>query len=190
MLFRTLYLISRASGSVSRRVGLRWATLFHHATLGAVGAGTRFQANVRLHPAQQVTFGRDCYVWKGVSASSENPKGYLHVGDRVQINRDVHLDMTGGLIIGDDVMLSESAVLYTHDHGIDPRSAPTLCPKTIEAGVWIGMRAVILPNCKRIGAGAIIGAGAVVTKDVPAGAIVAGNPAHVLTHRSKRKDAA
>ena len=190
MLRNALSLLSRAVGTTLRRVGLWGATSFHHLTLGAVGTGTRFQAGVRLHPAQQVNIGTDCYVWRGVSASSESSTGHLHIGDRVQINRDVHLDMTGGLTIGDDVMLSESAVVYTHDHGLDPRSTPVLRPKTIEAGVWIGMRAVILPSCQRIGAGAIVGAGAVVTKDVPAGAIVGGNPARVLKQRSKRKDAA
>lgn len=190
MLHDALYLLSRATGATMRRSGLWGATWFHRRTLGAVGAGTRFQAGVRLHPARQVNIGTDCYLWRGVSASSECRTGYLHIGDRVQINRDVHLDMTGGLTIGDDVMLSESAVVYTHDHGLDPRSPPALRPKTIEAGVWIGMRAVILPSCQRIGAGAIVGAGAVVTKDVPAGAIVGGNPARVLNPSSKRKDAA
>ena len=54
---------------------------------------------------------------------------------------------------------------------------------TIGNDVWIGARAIILPGCKRIGAHSIIGAGAVVTKDVPDYAIVGGNPARVLKMR-------
>lgn len=53
----------------------------------------------------------------------------------------------------------------------------------IEDDVWIGHNVMILPGCKHVGRGAIIGAGAVVTKDVPAYAIVAGNPAKKLRDR-------
>ncbi|MGJ8621360.1 MAG: acyltransferase [Yoonia sp.] len=171
---------THAVGAVLRRVGLQCATAYHHATLAQVGGGTRFHPRVRLHPARNVVFGRDCYVWRGTCAATEHPQGTLRVGDRVEINRDVHLDMTGGLVIGDDVLISEGVVIYTHDHGLDPRAQPSLCPKVIGPDVWIGMRAVILPNCRNIGAGALIGAGAIVTRDVPAHAIVAGNPARQI----------
>lgn len=54
---------------------------------------------------------------------------------------------------------------------------------TIGNDVWIGQYAVILPSCKNIGNGAVIGAGAIVTKDVPPYAIVAGNPARIIKYR-------
>ena len=56
-------------------------------------------------------------------------------------------------------------------------------PLEIGGDVWIGSRAIVLPGCKRIGAHSIIGAGAVVTHDVPDYAIVAGNPAKVIRMR-------
>ena len=56
-------------------------------------------------------------------------------------------------------------------------------PLEIAGDVWIGARAIILPGCKRIGAHSIVGAGAVVTRDVPDYAIVGGNPAKVLRMR-------
>lgn len=56
-------------------------------------------------------------------------------------------------------------------------------PLEIGHDVWIGARAIILPRCRRIGNGAVIGAGAVVTRDVPDFAIVAGNPARVVRDR-------
>ena len=105
----------------------------------------------------------------------------MSLSDGVQINRDVQLDITGGLTIGDRVLISEGAVIQTHDHGLDPRATPRPKPKWIAADVWIGQRAIVLPGCRRIGEGAIIGAGAVVTRDVAAGTIVAGNPARVIS---------
>ena len=65
--------------------------------------------------------------------------------------------------------------------GSEPDEGPT--DLEICGDVWIGARAIILPGCKRIGAHSIIGAGAVVTKDVPDYAIVGGNPARVLRMR-------
>lgn len=58
---------------------------------------------------------------------------------------------------------------------------------TIEHDAWIGERAHILPRCKRIGIGAVVGAGAVVTKDVPDYAIVGGNPAQIIRYRFPKK---
>lgn len=56
-------------------------------------------------------------------------------------------------------------------------------PLHICSDVWIGARAIILPGCKRIGKDVIIGAGSVVTKDIPDYAIVGGNPARVIKMR-------
>lgn len=58
---------------------------------------------------------------------------------------------------------------------------------TIGNDVWIGQGAILLPGCKTVGTGAIIGAGAVVCKDVPPYAIVAGNPARIIKHRFPQK---
>lgn len=171
----------RLAGSLSRRIGLHAATAMHRATLQRVGARSRFQRGVRFANPGIVKIGTDCYFWKGCDASAEVGDAPLMIGDRVQINRAVHLDTTGGLSIGAGTLISEEAMIYTHDHGVDPRAAPVPMGKFIGAGVWIGTRAVILPQCQRIGAGATIGAGAVVTKDVPPGVIVAGNPARVIS---------
>lgn len=175
-----LFRAGRLASAAGRRIGLRLATRMHRATLAAVGPGTRFQPGVRFARPAIVTVGADCYFWRGCAASAELIGAPLVIGDRVQINRDVHLDTTGGLVIGDGALISEGAMIYTHDHGCDPRAVPAPLPKIIGPDVWIGARAVILPQCRRIGAGAIIAAGAVVTRDVPAGAVMGGNPARVL----------
>jgi acetyltransferase-like isoleucine patch superfamily enzyme len=179
----SIYWIGRAMAAVSRRVGIIAATQVHAATLDGVGKGSRFQPGVRFADPRGVRIGKDCYFWKGCNASSERPGTRLEIGSDVQVNRNVHLDVTGGLRIGDGVVISEDAVIYTHNHGLDPHSVPMACAKEIGADVWIGMRAVILPQCAYIGRGAVIGAGAIVAADVAANTVVAGNPARVIGQR-------
>lgn len=80
--------------------------------------------------------------------------------------------------------ISTHPVLYNPSLGlVKDRGLPPSAPLVIEHDVWIGHGAIITPRCHRIGLGAIVGAGAVVTKDVPDFAIVAGNPARVLRYR-------
>lgn len=66
----------------------------------------------------------------------------------------------------------------THQHALPGLSEPAQ-PVTLEDGVWVGARVIILPGVT-IGQGAIIGAGSVVTRDVPARTIAAGNPARII----------
>ncbi len=75
---------------------------------------------------------------------------------------------------------------HNHDRTDIPmghQGSTTSTPLHIAGDVWIGARAIILPGCRRIGHGAIIGAGAVVTKDVPDWAVVGGNPARIIKSR-------
>lgn len=74
-------------------------------------------------------------------------------------------------------------VLYERRFGVVDTDLHYEDPQVIEDDVWIGHNAIILPGCRRIGRGSIIGAGAIVTRDVSAYSIVAGNPAKVLRER-------
>lgn len=99
------------------------------------------------------------------------------------------------LTIGDYLMMGEDVMVLGGGHGYDRLDIPMgqqetkeKTPLCIAGDVWIGARAIILPGCKRIGHGAIIGAGAVVTKDVPDYAVVGGNPAKVLKFRNQNEN--
>lgn len=104
-----------------------------------------------------------------------------HVGKNVFINFCCHFQDQGGVYIGDDVLIGSNVVLATINHGMDPdeRHLHHLEPIHIGNKVWIGANSTILPGVT-VGDGAIIAAGAVVTKDVPPGTVVGGVPARAI----------
>jgi len=92
--------------------------------------------------------------------------------------------------IGNDVMMAPQVVVLSNSHNFDrtdismrAQGASPPRPVTIGDDVWIGTRVIILPGVT-VGSHAILGAGAVVTKDVPDWAIVGGNPARVIRYRN------
>lgn len=99
------------------------------------------------------------------------------------LNRKLKVD--DYLMMGEDVLFLGGN--HSHERTDIPMglqgSADGKTPLHIAGDVWIGARAIVLSGCKKIGHGAIIGAGSVVTKDVPDYAIVGGNPAKVLKMR-------
>ncbi len=111
----------------------------------------------------------------------------LQLGAHVSINAFVHIWAQGGIEIGDDTIIAShvSLTTLTHDTAA-PIYRETLIARPIKIGrnVWIGTHAVILPGIT-IGDHAIIGAGAVVTHDIPAQSIALGVPARVTGQRPK-----
>ncbi len=108
---------------------------------------------------------------------------HFRIGKNSVVNQNCRLDPRGELTIGDNVSISEEVVILTADH--DTRSSSLegrVRAVSIEDYVWIGTRAMILPGVS-IGKGAIVAAGAVVTKSVSPLAIVAGVPAKVIGER-------
>lgn len=110
--------------------------------------------------------------------------GYnIHLGDRFYANFDcVFLDICP-IRFGDDCMLAPGVHIYTATHPLDPTERISGLeygkPVTVGHRVWIGGGAIINPGVT-IGDDAVIASGAVVTKDVPARAVVGGNPARVI----------
>jgi maltose O-acetyltransferase len=103
----------------------------------------------------------------------------LSVGDNVSINAFVHIWAQGGVSIGESTLIASHVAISSLTHATDAADfSKSLVSKPVEIGrnAWIGTHAVILPGI-RIGDGAIVGAGAVVTHDVAAGDVVAGVPA-------------
>jgi len=115
-------------------------------------------------------------------------QGNLIVGKNSCINRNCHLDCRGGIIIKDNVSISPDCNLITGSHNIhSPNFDYIINGIVVNSYVWIGTRAIILPNVE-LGEGAVICAGAVVTKDVAPYTIVGGVPAKKIGERSRNLD--
>ena len=124
---------------------------------------------------ERVALTRNCKIGGG--------GGHLVMGECGSF-QDVELDCRAPVKIGNHVIIGDRSRVITCSHNVDD---PEWTFKTygieIEDYVWIASNAIILPSCRRIGRGAVIGAGSVVAKDVPPMAIVVGNPATVLRYR-------
>lgn len=105
----------------------------------------------------------------------------IHIGKHVFINMGCKFQDQGGIFIGDRTLIGHNVVLATLNHAKSPMDRSTMIPAPIHIGkrVWIGSNATILPGVT-IGDGAIVAAGAVVTKDIPENTIVSGVPAKVM----------
>ncbi len=106
---------------------------------------------------------------------------YSGLGPRILVTADVH--------IGRYVMTGPDVKIYTQNHNFRRKDIPMasqgmdeIKPVILHDDVWIGANAIILPGVT-IDTGAVVGAGSVVTKNIPAYAIVGGNPARIITYR-------
>ena len=121
-------------------------------------------ATLRLNPPFQVDFGAHTFI-----------------GENVFINRDCLFMDLGGIYLADNVLLGPRVSLLSMNHGEAPDQRLNLILKAIHInqGAWLGVNVTVLPGVT-VGENAIVGAGAVVTKDVPANSIVAGVPAQFV----------
>ena len=105
----------------------------------------------------------------------------IHIEKNVFINSGCKFQDQGGVYIGENSLIGHNVILATLNHDMDPYHRADLHPKPIHIGkrVWIGSGSMILPGIT-IGDNSIVGAGSVVTKDVPPNVIVAGNPAKFI----------
>ncbi|HUQ84651.1 MAG TPA: WxcM-like domain-containing protein [Gemmatimonadaceae bacterium] len=134
-----------------------------------IGEGTRVWAFAHILPGAKV--GRDCNICDHVFIEND-----VVVGDRVTVKCGVQL--WDGVALEDDVFVGPNAT-FTNDLFPRSRQRPEQFARTtVRAGASIGANATLLPGIE-IGRGAMVGAGAVVTRDVPPGVVVTGNPARI-----------
>lgn len=144
---------------------------------------TRSKLTLILIKRKFKKFGKDSTI---TVPSIFRGKHQISVGEGTDIGAFVHIWGDGGVNIGDGVLIASHVVItsLTHSHAEEKiKSAKTVfAPVTIGNDVWIGAHAVIMPGIS-IGEGAVIGAGAVVTTNIPPRAIAVGVPAKVVKYR-------
>lgn len=134
--------------------------------------------------------GKDVDIMSGVKIMSPQK---VSIGNDVLINEGCKIGGQRGISIGNFVLLAYNVNLVSENHEYRNYLLPIKTqgyyggPIYIEDDVWVGANAVVLPNVT-IGRGAIVGANAVVTKDVPPYAIVGGVPAKILKYRFGKKE--
>lgn len=108
----------------------------------------------------------------------------LAIGDQSWIDGEVNLYSVDKITIGSNCVVSAGAFLCTASHDIRKEDFPLVtAPIVLEDGAWVAARAIVLPGVT-LHEGCVVGAGAVVSKDVPAWTIVAGNPAREVGRRN------
>jgi acetyltransferase-like isoleucine patch superfamily enzyme/dTDP-4-dehydrorhamnose 3,5-epimerase-like enzyme len=135
-----------------------------------VGPGTRIWAFAHVLPG--AALGADCNICDQVFIEND-----VVLGDRVTVKSGVQL--WDGLRVGDDVFIGPNATFSNDKYPRSKHYQEAVLQTHLGAGCSIGAGAVVLPGL-RIGARAMVGAGSVVTHDVPARAIVSGNPARIV----------
>jgi acetyltransferase-like isoleucine patch superfamily enzyme len=152
-----------------------------------LGPDCVFETGVLVFHPENIALGRNVYLGHHAILKGYY-KGQLRIGDESWIGQQCFLHAAGDLTIGARVGVGPGVKILTSQHEEAGRETPVLfspvamAPVVIEDDADIGLGAILLPGVT-IGRGAVIGAGAVVTRDVPAYAVVAGSPARILRHR-------
>jgi galactoside O-acetyltransferase len=142
---------------------------------------TRLSWYIRRAMLTRATIGARSYVGKGADFTGCR----VAIGDDVFANQGLLIEGDGHVTIGHRVRIGPRVTIITSSHHLtdDPerRASHELFTKPVRIadGAWIGASATLLPGVS-IGQGSVVAAGAVVTKDVPAGVIVAGMPAKII----------
>ncbi|WP_167749437.1 acyltransferase [Sulfurospirillum diekertiae] len=163
--------------------------------LAQCGKNPRIMFPITSHGLEYISIGNNFNACSRLrlEAYSKPLDGFnipeLIICNNVSINYDCHIGCVNKILIGNNVLIASKVLIIDHFHGkttieslkLPPnlRKITSKGPVIIEDNVWIGEGVAIMPNV-RIGKNTIIGANAVVTKDIPANSIVGGNPARII----------
>jgi len=193
-----------------------WATILrgivYRAVLGGIGSSCLIEEDVRFQVPRRITLGRRVFV--GQYCCLDGQTSFLRLGndvhlarfctlragengiilhDNVGINTRSYLEGNGGVEVGANTLFSPGVHCISGNHVFDDREVPIkyqgtqLGKITVGEDCWLGTNVTVLPGVT-IGRGSVIGAGAVVTRDVPEFSIALGVPARVVGQRGKKRE--
>jgi acetyltransferase-like isoleucine patch superfamily enzyme len=184
--------MDRLNGLIQAARGLAGRELARR-RLASQATGIRIDRTVEVRSPERLVLGTATVVDRGVllhcgGMDWSAPTSGISIGAETYIGPYAVLFGGGGIEIGDAVLISPGVVVTSHQHtfertDLEIREQPLEFSRvTIERDVWIGANATILPGV-RLGEGSVIGAGAVVTRNIPAGVMAVGVPARVVRER-------
>lgn len=181
-----LFLAAARANRAMRKVGRLWAfAQLQAAVRRPVPTSTVVLGVPEVHGAGEIRLGRDLYLYPGLYLETQ-AGGSISIGDRVVISRGVHIVSFARIEIGPGSMIGEYASIRDANHAYGNGGlrdgGHKAKPVTIGSNVWIGRGAAVLAGV-RIGDNAVVGANAVVTRDVAEGEVVAGVPARPIAAR-------
>ena len=145
---------------------------------------------MRVARGARIEFGR--FVWVGDGTKIRCHEGLVEIGEKTVLGQECTISAYQHISIGEQCVIADRAMFIDFDHGVveveRPIRAQGIYKRDVEVGsnVWIGYGACILRGV-RVGDNSIVGTNSVVTKDVPANAVVAGIPARVIRMREVPK---
>lgn len=151
----------------------------------------KFETSARLQHRRinayrtRYTIGEHCFIGHDVIIDRHHYlNGTLRIGNHVLLAKHVHIDYSGDVVIEDRVKLAEGVNIESHHRDLEAylqgRDINIPTKLRICENAYIGTRAIILDSCNYIGKNVRIGAGAVVTKDIPDNSVAVGAPARVI----------
>lgn len=171
---------------VEKIPSLRWkaheliSKTVYPSAFGKFDSSSVIVSPMTLGGLENIFIGARNAIYEGIWLKAE-PQGKIEIGSDNYIGHRVHIHAVGNVIIGNNIMLADSVAITTGEHDrIQHDIVWTKGDIVIKDNAFIGEKAIILGGVT-IGEGATVGAGAVVTKDVPAGATVAGVPARIIS---------
>src|SRR6478735_2690780 len=185
---------NRFKPGLPRRIGNLFSALYHYAKWSPrfekFGFRSRLAKPDVLTNPREIRIGSKVIIWKGsrieAIGSARGPTPKIEIGDDTVIHLGFHCGAAESVKIGRDVLIAGRVYITDHDHVFDDPARPARWneslvskPVVIEDGVWLGEGCVILKGVT-VGRRSVVGAYAVVTKDVPPGAVVGGIPAKVI----------
>jgi galactoside O-acetyltransferase len=170
-----------------RRLSMMCAAYAEHGVLPPIGSVISRASDITI--GKNFRMSEQCFLY----CQDAERGSRLAIGDDVLLNVGVmvNADCGGAVSIGSRVLIGPYTVIRAANHRIDDIEVPIMRQGhkpgsiVIEDDVWIGAHATILPDVS-IGRGAVIAAGSVVTRNIPAMAIAAGSPATVLRYRGDK----
>ena len=165
------------------RAGRRWRTA------GPLFLGRRLE--LEIGRTGEIRFGR--FVWIGDGTKIRCHEGVVEIGEKTVMGQECTISAYQRVRIGAECVIADRAMFIDFDHGVVEVERPIrvqgIYKRDVEVGsnVWIGYGACVLRGV-RVGDNAVVGTNAVVTKDVPANAVVAGSPARIIRMREAPRE--